>query len=163
MVQCPHRWNIHSLRRFMVVFGVISSVFDYITFFYLLKILKSSQDVFRTGWFIQSVLTELLALLILRSRQSVFKSRIGKGLWITSLLIAILTISLPYIPGVSSLLSITPLPLPLMVSLIGITLLYSLANENREEGISIENKMTEPQPEHNNLGTWNPYRENCYF
>jgi Mg2+-importing ATPase len=129
MVQCPHRWNIRSLRRFMVVFGVISSVFDYITFFYLLKILKSSQDVFRTGWFIQSVLTELLALLILRSRQSVLKSRIGKGLWITSLLIAILTISLPYIPGIGSLLSITPLPLPLMVSLIGITLLYSLANE----------------------------------
>ena len=129
MIQSPHRWNIRTLRRFMIVFGVISSVFDYITFFYLLTILKSSQDVFRTGWFIQSVLTELLALLILRSRQSVFKSRIGRGLWITSLLIAILTVSLPYIPGVSKLLSITPLPLPLMLALFGITLLYSLANE----------------------------------
>jgi Mg2+-importing ATPase len=129
MVKKPHRWNIRSLRRFMIVFGVISSVFDYVTFFYLLKILKSSQDVFRTGWFIQSVLTELLALLILRSRQSVFKSRISRGLWLTSLLIGILTVALPYIPGVQSLLSITPLPLPLMLSLFGITLLYSLANE----------------------------------
>jgi Mg2+-importing ATPase len=129
MIQSPHRWNIHTLRHFMIVFGVISSVFDYITFFYLLNILKSSQDVFRTGWFIQSVLTELLALLILRSRKSVFKRHIGKGLWIISLLVAILTISLPYIPSVSTLLNITPLPFSLIIMLIGITLLYSLTNE----------------------------------
>jgi Mg2+-importing ATPase len=80
LIQSPHRWDIHSLRQFMLVFGLISSAFDYLTFFILLTILNSTQDVFRTGWFIQSVLTELMAMLILRSRKPFFSQQDRQGI-----------------------------------------------------------------------------------
>ena len=129
LVQKPHRWNIKSLRKFMFVFGLISSLFDYFTFFILLIILKSTPDTFRTGWFIQSVLTELMAMLILRSRKSFFRSKIGKGLLITSIVVGVLTLFLPYLPAISGFLSLKPLPIPLVLTLFGITLLYTVVNE----------------------------------
>ncbi len=129
LVQKPHRWNIKSLRKFMFVFGLISSLFDYFTFFILLTILKSTPDIFRTGWFIQSVLTELMAMLILRSRKPFFMSKVGKGLLCTSISVGVLTLFLPYLPKVSSSLSFKPLPISLVLTLFGITVLYTLVNE----------------------------------
>lgn len=129
LIQSPHRWDIHSLRQFMLVFGLISSAFDYLTFFILLTILNSTQDVFRTGWFIQSVLTELMAMLILRSRKPFFRSKIGKGLLYSSIVIGVFTLILPHIPKFSSFLSLQPLPWQLILTLSGITLLYTIVNE----------------------------------
>ncbi len=128
-IQKPHRWNIKSLQHFMITFGIISSIFDYVTFFILLIILKANQDVFRTGWFIQSVLTELLAMLILRTRKSFLKSKIGKGLFFSSIAVALVTLLLPYLPGINKLLNLTPLPLSLMLILIGISIIYMITNE----------------------------------
>jgi Mg2+-importing ATPase len=129
LIQSPHRWDIHSLRQFMLVFGLISSAFDYLTFFILLTILNSTQDVFRTGWFIQSVLTELMAMLILRSRKPFFRSKIGKGLLYSSIVIGVFSLILPHIPKFSSFLSLQPLPWQLILTLSGITLLYTIVNE----------------------------------
>jgi Mg2+-importing ATPase len=92
----------------MVVFGIISSVFDYFTFFILLTLMNSTEIVFRTGWFIQSVLTELMAMLILRTRKTFYRSRVGKGLLWLSILVGIVTLLLPYVKGSEKLLSLSP-------------------------------------------------------
>lgn len=113
----------------MVSFGIVSSVFDYLTFFLLLFVLKLEQTSFRTGWFIESVLTELLALLILRTNKPFFRSKVGKGLLVLSVLVAILTVSLAYIPKLNTLLGLTPIPLNTLMFLVLITIGYVAANE----------------------------------
>jgi len=129
MVDKPHRWNVNFIRNFMVVFGLVSSVFDYITFGVLLLVLRVSQDQFRTGWFIESSLTELFILLVVRTRRWLFKSKPGKWLWISTLLVGLATLILPYLPGVGPIFGFVPLPPLMMVLLLVITGLYVFANE----------------------------------
>ena len=129
MLKKPHRWNIDVIRKFMITFGLVSSLFDYLTFGLLLLVLKVSQDGFRTGWFIESVMTELLIMLIIRTQRPFFQSKIGKGLLYSTIGIALLTISLPYIPGLNNLLGFKPLPFGTLLALISITVVYILINE----------------------------------
>src|SRR6185437_3939041 len=77
-IEKPHRWNLGFIKKFMVVFGIISSVFDYLTFFVLLKILHAGMAEFRTGWFLESVISACCIVLIVRTIHSVFKSRPGR-------------------------------------------------------------------------------------
>jgi Mg2+-importing ATPase len=129
MVDQPRRWNVAFIRNFMVVFGLISSVFDYLTFGLLLGMLKVNEDQFRTGWFIESLFTELLILLVVRTRRPLFRSRPGRWLWLSTLLVGVVALFLPYLPDVQLLFGFVPLPLPIMVLLLAITGLYVLANE----------------------------------
>ena len=98
MVEQPRRWNITFIRDFMIAFGILSSVFDYVTFGVLLFILHASVDLFRTGWFVESVLSASLIVLVIRSRRPFFKSVPGKHLLIATLTIAVATLVLPYTP-----------------------------------------------------------------
>ncbi len=125
----PQRWNINFIRNFMIVFGLISSVFDFITFGILLFIVHAAEEQFRTGWFIESLLTELFILLVVRTQRPLFRSKPGKMLWISSLAVGILTLFLPYLPMSSTIFGFTPLPLLTLILLLGITLLYVIANE----------------------------------
>ncbi len=75
----------------MIVFGIVSSLFDYITFGLLLFYLKAGQDEFRTGWFVESVVSAALIVLVIRSSQPFFKSRPGKYLLLTTGLITVIT------------------------------------------------------------------------
>ncbi len=127
-VQRPRRWDIRFIRQFMVVFGAVSSVFDYVMFALLLRVLHASVEEFRTGWFVESLLTELLVALVLRTRRLFFQSRPGKYLLVASLLVAVAAVSIPYLPF-SDLLGFVPLPLPMMVTLLVITGLYIAATE----------------------------------
>ncbi len=77
MVERPHRWNIRFIRDFMIIFGLVSSVFDYLTFGMLLFVVRASPEQFRTGWFIESLLTELVIALVVRTRGPFFRSRPG--------------------------------------------------------------------------------------
>ena len=129
MAAVPRRWNVNSIRNFMIVFGLISSVFDYITFGVLLLVLRAGETQFRTGWFIESSLTELFILLVVRTRRSLFKSKPGKWLWISTLLVALATLILPYLPGVGPIFGFTPIPPLMMALLLVITGLYVVANE----------------------------------
>jgi len=129
MVEKPRRWDITFIRKFMITFGLVSSAFDYLTFGLLLWVLKVSQDTFRTGWFFESVMTELLIMLVIRTQRPFFQSKPGKALFYTSLLVALITASLPFIPGLNTLLGFTPLPWGLMLGLIGITAVYIFMNE----------------------------------
>ena len=80
MVDYPRRWDIKAIRKFMMTFGLVSSVFDYLTFGALLLILHATQDQFRTGWFLESVISASLIVLVIRSRKPFFKSRPSKYL-----------------------------------------------------------------------------------
>jgi Mg2+-importing ATPase len=129
MIETPHRWNITFLSKFMITFGLVSSAFDYLTFGLLLLVLKTSQDTFRTGWFFESVITELLMMLVIRTQKPFFQSKPGKGLFYSTLVVALFTVTLPYIPKLNTILGFTPLPWGLITALTGITFLYILMNE----------------------------------
>ena len=94
----PHRWDIKFIQRFMIVFGLISSVFDYITFAVLMFFLKADEKVFQAGWFTESVISAALIVLVVRTRLPFFKSLPGKYLSITTAFIVFVVIALPFTP-----------------------------------------------------------------
>jgi Mg2+-importing ATPase len=96
MVDHPRRWDIKAIRKFMITFGLVSSVFDYLTFGALLSILHATQDQFRTGWFLESVISASLIVLVIRSRKPFFKSRPSKYLFMATLAVVIATVILPF-------------------------------------------------------------------
>lgn len=94
-----------------------------------LKVLKVNPDQFRTGWFIESLLTELFVFLVIRTRRPFFRSRPGRWLLLGTLLVALITLILPYLPGVQLIFGFVPLPSLVMVLLLVLTLMYIGANE----------------------------------
>ncbi len=99
----PGKWDFKFIRNYMVIFGIHSSLFDLITFLVLLYVLKVKESAFQTGWFVESILTELFILFIIRTHKNFFKSQPGKYLFLLSVLGLMLTISLPYMPFAGSL------------------------------------------------------------
>jgi Mg2+-importing ATPase len=98
LVEKPRKWDIKFIKRFMIFFGLMSSIFDYITFGVLLFILKADTVSFRTGWFMESVLSASFVVLVIRTRKPFFQSRPGKYLLFATLLIALITIVIPCLP-----------------------------------------------------------------
>jgi P-type Mg2+ transporter len=96
MVDHPRRWDIKTIRKFMITFGLVSSIFDYLTFGALLTFLNATQDQFRTGWFLESVISASLIVLVIRSRKPFFKSRPSNYLFMATLLVVIATVILPF-------------------------------------------------------------------
>lgn len=105
----PRKWNIVFITKFMVVFGLVSSIFDYMTFGVLFYVLNANQQQFQTGWFIESVVSATLIVLVLRTQLSIFKSTPGKYLAITTFAIVGITLVLPYLPF-ANLLGFAKLP-----------------------------------------------------
>jgi Mg2+-importing ATPase len=128
MVAKPHRWNIRSIRDFMIIFGLVSSVFDYSTFALLLLVLHATEPQFQTGWFVESLLTELVIALVVRTRRPFFRSRPGTLLWTSTLAVGLVTLAIPYLPF-GTFLGFTPLPAWVMVALVALTGLYVVAAE----------------------------------
>jgi Mg2+-importing ATPase len=128
LVDTPQRWNVRFIRNFMVTFGLVSSVFDYLTFAALLLVLRATTDQFRTAWFLESVFTELLVMLVIRTSQRFWRSRPGKYLLVGTAAVAAATLILPYTP-VGSLLGFIPIPLSVLLVLGGITVSYVVISE----------------------------------
>jgi Mg2+-importing ATPase len=128
MVARPHRWNIRAIRDFMIIFGLVSSVFDYATFGLLLLVVRATERQFQTAWFIESLLTELVIALVVRTRRPFFRSRPGTLLWTSTLAVSLVTLAIPYLPF-GGFLGFTPLPLWVMAALITFTGLYVVAAE----------------------------------
>jgi Mg2+-importing ATPase len=128
LVERPRRWDVHFIRRFMVTFGLVSSLFDFATFAILLSVLGATVVQFRTGWFLESVVTELLILLVIRTQRAFFRSRPAKPLLVASLLVAVGTVLLPYSP-VGGILGFSPLSPSVLVVLGVISLSYVAASE----------------------------------
>jgi Mg2+-importing ATPase len=130
LVERPRRWDVRFIRDFTVTFGLVSSVFDYLTFGTLLLVVHATQDQFRACWFLESVLTGLLILLVIRAQRPFFGSRPGWYLVASALVVAGVTLALPFSP-LKGLLGFTPLPLSLLLVLLGIRVrvLYVITSE----------------------------------
>jgi Mg2+-importing ATPase len=122
-IQRPLQWNLPLIRRFMVVFGLISSVFDYLTFGILIFGLNASVKAFRTGWLIESVVSAALIVLAVRTRRWSFLSRPGKWLIIAILFITGIVCLLPYTP-LGQVFQLVPLPLIFYAAAAGVVLCY---------------------------------------
>jgi Mg2+-importing ATPase len=128
MIVRPRRWDIRFIRNFMLLFGVLSSLFDYLAFGVLRLVLHAGEKEFRTGWFIESVISAALIVLVVRSRHGLFSSRPGRLLLWSTLAVVAATLMLPLTPLFEPL-GFTAVP-PLYVVLMGVIVgLYLIAAE----------------------------------
>ena len=122
----PRRMDIKFIRNFMVVFGLLSSIFDYLTFWALLSLLHAkTEQLFRTGWFWESLIS---ASLVVRTRQSIFNSKPGKYLFMATLATVGVTMLIPWTP-LAKLFGFQPLPLNFVLVISAIVLFYVIAAE----------------------------------
>ncbi len=124
----PHRWDMSLIRRFMITIGPVSSVFDFLTFWVLLKFFHAGQSSFQTGWFVESLTTQTLVLLVIRTAANPFRSRPSPILAATVLLVVGIGIMLPYTP-LATRFGFTPLPPSYFVFLTGAVAVYLVAVE----------------------------------
>ncbi len=122
MVAQPRRWDIKFIRKFMITFGLVSSIYDYITFGLLLS-LDVSVEQFRTAWFLESVVSASLIVFVVRSSSAFFKTRPGNYLIAATLSIVVITVSLPYMP-IAPIIGFVPLSASLLAMLALIVVLY---------------------------------------
>ncbi len=122
-LQKPGKWNLKLIRNYMILFGIHSTLFDIMTFLVLLYVLKVKESMFQTGWFVESILTELFILFIIRTQKKFFQSKPGKYLMILSLFALCITIALPYI-GLSIEVGLVALPFQSLSWMLLIVLLY---------------------------------------
>jgi len=123
LIQKPHRWDIHFIRRFMTVFEPVSSFFDFATFGMLLFYLKNNEAAFHTGWFVESVLSAAVVVLSLRTRKQALRDHPSRALLITTLLVGAAAVLLPF-TVVGRLMEYQPLPVPVLAWTVGIVALY---------------------------------------
>ena len=123
------RWNIRRVRDFMIVFGLISTVFDLASFALLRLVFHADVARFRTSWFVLSLLTELAALLVLRTRRSFWRSAPSRLLLWSSVFVALLATALPYMGPVGALLEFEPLPAGILGTMIVLAAFYALVTE----------------------------------
>ena len=119
-IERPHRWSIPFIRRFMLCFGLVSSVFDYCTFAVLLWLLQADAAQFRTGWFVESVLSASLIVLVIRSRGPLWRSRPSRALILATVAVILITLALPS-TAVGKLFGFVPLP-PHFLAVLGLIL-----------------------------------------
>lgn len=127
-VERPHRMDIGFVRRFMLIFGPLSSVFDYATFAMLMWVMKASEQAFRTGWFVESVLSAGLVVFAVRTRLPFIHSKPSRAMLLMTAIVIAVTLYLPYSP-LASLLGFTPLSLGFLLVIFSIVGLYFLAAE----------------------------------
>ncbi len=119
---------VEKLRAIvMIVFGTLSSVFDYLTFAALLS-LGATQTAFRTGWFIESIASASLVVLVVRSRRAFFQSRPSKLLMIATGATIVITFTIPHLP-LASALGFAPMPAHFYPIVIAIVLAYMASAE----------------------------------
>jgi P-type Mg2+ transporter len=109
-VRQAERWNIAEVRRFMLVFGLVSSLFDLLTFALLLLVYRAGEQEFQTAWFIVSLLTEIAVVMVLRTRGWFFRSRASNLLMTATALVFAAAFSIPYLGPLSALFGFIPLP-----------------------------------------------------
>jgi len=122
-VRRPQRWNIDVIRNFMLVIGPISSIYDFLTFFALLRIFHASEALFHTGWFVESLATQTLVLFVIRTAGNPLRSRPSVPLATTTVLIVCIGLVLPF-TALAEPLGFVPLPPSYFVFLAGATLTY---------------------------------------
>lgn len=127
-IQQPHRLRVGFIRRFMLVFGPLSSVFDLLTFGVLLWLLHADQALFHTGWFIESVLSAGVVVFAVRTRLPFLRSQPSRAMMLVTLIVAVVALLLPYSP-LANILGFKPLGLQALGLIAGIIILYFISAE----------------------------------
>ena len=120
----PAHWDLAFVRRFMIVFGPLSSIFDFVTFWVMLSVLHAGPTEFRTGWFVESIATQTLVVYIIRTRRvPFFRSRPSTPMLMLPTGAALVGAVLPF-TGLAGLLGFTPLPLSFFLILAAMVVIY---------------------------------------
>jgi Mg2+-importing ATPase len=122
------KWDINYIKRFMIVFGLQSSLFDVATFVVLLRFFHTGPDQFRSGWFIESLFTQTLILLIIRTQRPFFKSTPSKYLMAAAVGVLLIATVIPF-TSLAHFFDLQPLPARIFVTIIAIAMLYILVAE----------------------------------
>jgi Mg2+-importing ATPase len=109
LLRAPHRWDIRIVRNFMIGVGPVSSLFDFLTFFVLFRVFHADEALFHTGWFVESLATQTLVLLVIRTLGNPLRSRPSTPLLASTLAIVAVAVILPYTP-LAPRLGFVPLP-----------------------------------------------------
>ena len=140
-VERPHRMDIGFIRRFMLVFGPLSSLFDYATFAVLIWLMKANEQSFQTGWFIESILSACVVVFAVRTRLPFTRSHPSRAMLAVTGVVILITLWLPYSP-LAGLLGFTPLSIPYLLVIFGIVALYFVSAE-------LTKRWFYRQPKHN--------------
>ena len=124
----PRRWDVAFIRKFMLTFGLVSSIFDYLTFAALLFMAHASQVEFQTAWFTESVISAALIVLVVRSKRWLWQSKPSKNLLLTTMAVVVVILVLPWLP-VAGMLGFAPLPANVLWLIGAIVLLYVITTE----------------------------------
>jgi Mg2+-importing ATPase len=127
-LRSPPRWSVRQIRRFTLVFGLVSSVFDGVTFLILLRLPGMHAATFRSGWFIESLVSEVLVLLIVRTRLPVWRARPGTTLLLVSAAVLVGATALVQSAAGRSL-GFEPLSLALLTTVVSIAAVYAVCVE----------------------------------
>jgi P-type Mg2+ transporter len=128
-MQKPQRWNLKMIRNYMIVFGLVSSVFDLITFYLLYKYFAVSNKQFQTGWFLESLATQILVVFIIRTNHLPFiQSKPSKFLVVSTLTCLTIGWILPYL-SIGRLMGFEPLPFQIIVFIVVVSILYLICAE----------------------------------
>ena len=128
MIQKPRRWNIGLIRNFMLAIGPVSSLFDFLTFYVLLKLFHASERLFQTGWFVESLATQTLVVFIIRTARNPFRNLPSKPLSAAVVAIVVIGGLLPFTP-LAGPLGFVPLPPVYFIFLVLATGIYLFAVE----------------------------------
>jgi len=129
----PRVMDMTFIRNFMLVIGPISSLFDFLTFYVMLVILQADEKLFQTGWFVESLCTQVLVIFVIRTRGNPFKSRPHPVLALTSLVIATLGAGLPF-TSLGAYFGFVPLPAKFYLILAAMVAVYLLIVELAKNG-----------------------------
>jgi P-type Mg2+ transporter len=122
-IKKPQHWNISLIRNFMLFIGSLSSIFDFLTFFLMLRVFHAGPVLFHTGWFVESLCTQTLIVFVIRTTGNPLRSRPSTPLIITVLTVVVIGILLPYTP-LAGPLGFTPLPALYFLFLMVMTVAY---------------------------------------
>jgi Mg2+-importing ATPase len=128
IIRAPQRWDIGIIRRFMLVIGPISSIYDFLTFTVLLCVFRVPEGLFHTGWFVESLATQTLVLFLIRTAGNPLRSRPSLPLAVTTVAVVVVGAILPFTP-LAAPLGFVPLPGTYFVFLCGITATYLIVVE----------------------------------
>ncbi len=124
----PQRWNVKLIRDFMIYIGPLSSIYDFLTFFALLKIFHASEQFFHTGWFVESLATQTLVIFIIRTARNPLRSRPSWPLTVAVVAVIVFALVLPYTP-LGALLGFTAMPIAFLLFVAVATSTYLLLVE----------------------------------
>ena len=105
----PRRWDMGFIRNFMLTIGPVSSLFDFLTFYLLLSLFNAHETLFRTGWFVESIASQVLVIFVIRTRRNPLRSHPNRWLVLTSLGVVVTAMALPFTP-IAHYLGFTVLP-----------------------------------------------------